>query len=291
MADNHSGKRYNNKHFIKLTYVDAKTLSSHKYSCISEIRHEMKIPMSPKYINNIRLGLTESLCKELFVYNEKMKGIPLAFDNIKVIKSNIIDDQDFFMLTVSVIFLVFNPVIGKILHGTVNKISDHHFGCLIHNCINGSIRHPREDYLTQEQKEIVKNIAVGDKVIFKVHKLDVHHDILFILGDIAQEFYQKVHHNLNSTKPKTEEDVNNNEGSLFKSSCETPKKKKKHDEEERNILTEERDIVYEEENIVNGQNKQKLKRKRTDSSSQSESPSKKKKKKRKKKKKSEEDTD
>lgn len=107
------------------TYVDAKTLSSHKYSCISEIRHEMKIPMSPKYINNIRLGLTESLCKELFVYNEKMKGIPLAFDNIKVIKSNIIDDQDFFMLTVSVNFLVFNPVIGKILHGTVNKISEY----------------------------------------------------------------------------------------------------------------------------------------------------------------------
>ena len=181
--------------YIHFSYKEAKKLSSTQHSCVVEVLHEMSLSMSPKFVSNIRLGLKEKLGKELLTYNEELHGVPLAFDNIKVISSQIIDDQDLFKLVIKLSFVVFKPEPGKLLNAVVNKITDHHFGCVIHNCINGSVRQPNLDILTDSQKNIASNIAIGDTITFKVWKLDIHHGILFVLGDIVAQCYQRIRRN------------------------------------------------------------------------------------------------
>ena len=70
-------------------------------------------------------------------------------------------------------------------------LADHHMGCLIHGCVNGSIRQPNLDNLSVDQKAILSNIKVGSEVLFTVTKVDNHHDILFVLGDVAPQFYSR----------------------------------------------------------------------------------------------------
>ena len=46
----------------------------------------MKIPvaLAPKYLNNLRLGVTLSLDKLLCKYHSDMKGIPIAYKDVKL---------------------------------------------------------------------------------------------------------------------------------------------------------------------------------------------------------------
>ncbi|XP_047134799.1 DNA-directed RNA polymerase I subunit RPA43 [Hydra vulgaris] len=184
-----SFSHHKNKHFIHLTYKDALKMALKSHSCIEKVEHEKVLSMSPKFINSIRIGLKETLNKDLFVYNNSLNGVPFAFGKIHINKSEIIDDLERFNLTLEVSYMVFKPRLGKILRATINKIADHHLGCLIHGCINGSIIQPNFDYLSASQKEIIDNIKVGSEVLFTITKIDNHNDILFVVGEIAPQFY------------------------------------------------------------------------------------------------------
>jgi len=176
---------------LHFTYGEAKKLTTNKYSSVVEISHDMSLSMSPMYIGNINFGLKETLNKELLNYNEQLKGVPLAYNNIKIVDSHVIDDQDLFKLDIKLSFVVFKPEPGQFLDAVVNKTTDHHIGCVIHNCINSSVRQPKVDALSDEQKDITNNIEVGDTITFKVWRLDVHHGILFVLGDIIGPCYTR----------------------------------------------------------------------------------------------------
>ena len=54
------------------------------------------------------------------------------------------------------------------------------------------MRKPKEKYLSEKQKKIVKAIEIKDKVLFEVTRLDIHHDILSVSGEIASKFYDKM---------------------------------------------------------------------------------------------------
>ena len=54
------------------------------------------------------------------------------------------------------------------------------------------MRKPKEKYLSEKQKKIVKAIEIQDKVLFEVTRLDIHHDILSVSGEIASKFYDKM---------------------------------------------------------------------------------------------------
>ena len=118
-----SGKRKFQKYFINISYKDAGKLASVRHSCVEELEYKLKLPVSPKYTSNIGEGVKEQLNKMLFLYEEKLKGVPLAFDKIKIVNSEIIDDQEFINLNISASFIVFKPKISKILYGVVTRIS------------------------------------------------------------------------------------------------------------------------------------------------------------------------
>ena len=54
------------------------------------------------------------------------------------------------------------------------------------------MRKPKEKYLSEKQKKIVKAIEIKDTVLFEVTRLDIHHDILSVSGEIASKFYDKM---------------------------------------------------------------------------------------------------
>lgn len=189
--DNARSTRLMRQHMLHFTFNEAKKLTKKKNSSVVEVLHDMSLSMSPRFIGNINLGLKETLSKELLTYNEQLKGVPLAYNNIKIIDSHVIDDQDLFKLDIKLTFIVFKPQPGEFLDAVVNKTTDHHIGCVIHNCINSSVRQPKIDALTDEQKAVTENIEIGDTITFKVFRMDIHHGILFVLGDIIGPCYTR----------------------------------------------------------------------------------------------------
>ena len=114
---------YRRRNFVQIPLQKVRKLAFKKYSCIQEVEHNMKIALSPKYLGDIGAGIKEILDKELFCYNDTLKGVPLAYDKITVVTSAIIDDQEFISVTIKVNLLIFKPEIGQSLYGVVNKIS------------------------------------------------------------------------------------------------------------------------------------------------------------------------
>merc|ERR1712072_636579 len=160
---------------IHFAFNQAKKLVTTRHSCVLEVPHDMTLTMSPQFVPNIREGLKETLDKFLLVYDKGLRGVPLAYDCIKVVSSQIIDDLEVFKLNIKLTFVVFRPEPGTLLNGIVNKITDSHFGCIIHKCINASVRQPERRVLSENQKTTIDNITVGAKITFKIWKLDVHH--------------------------------------------------------------------------------------------------------------------
>ncbi|XP_066926340.1 DNA-directed RNA polymerase I subunit RPA43-like [Clytia hemisphaerica] len=241
MASNESRHKKEPKiHFLKLAFKDAKQMSQGKHSCLEEVKHTMNISLAPKFIGNLKLGLKEEMNKFLFVYQTKLNGVPLAYDRIQITKSKIIDDQEFLNLEICVNFIVFQPEISKILRGCVNKLGDHYYGCLFHNCINGMAFKPNPSKLpTEEIKNYFKNIKLGDEILIKISKIQTEHEVLFVKGGIWTDKRSRKLSRSETTEdslgdPSVKSEMleeNNNDQSIIESLTTTtttsPKKKKK----------------------------------------------------------------
>ena len=87
------------------------------------------------------------------------------------------------IIIVIVIIIIINYYYLMMMILIVCFAGHHHLGCIIHNCINGSVRKPKEDSL--------EDMVIGDDIVFKINKIDVHHDILFIIGDVTPHFLHR----------------------------------------------------------------------------------------------------
>ncbi|XP_007944814.1 DNA-directed RNA polymerase I subunit RPA43 [Orycteropus afer afer] len=153
------------------TYAAACALVSSRYSCLVAGPHRRHIALSPRYLNRKRTGIREQLDAELLRYSESLLGVPVAYDNIKVVGElgDIYDDQGHIHLNIEADFIIFCPEPGQKLMGTVNKVSSSHIGCLVHGCFNASI--PKPEQMPAEQWQTLE-INVGDEVEFEVFRLD-----------------------------------------------------------------------------------------------------------------------
>ncbi|XP_025320099.3 DNA-directed RNA polymerase I subunit RPA43 [Canis lupus dingo] len=153
------------------TYAAACALVSSRYSCLVAGPHRRHIALSPRYLHRKRTGIREQLDAELLRYSESLSGVPIAYDNIKVVGElgDIYDDQGHIHLNIEADFVIFCPEPGKKLMGIVNKVSSSHIGCLVHGCFNASI--PKPEQMSTEQWQILE-INVGDELEFEVFRLD-----------------------------------------------------------------------------------------------------------------------
>ncbi|XP_041514328.1 DNA-directed RNA polymerase I subunit RPA43 [Microtus oregoni] len=153
------------------SYAAACALVSSRYSCLVAGPHRRHIALSPRYLSRKRTGIREQLDAELLRYSESLLGVPIAYDNIRVVGElgDIYDDQGHIHLNIEADFVIFCPEPGQKLMGTVNKVSSSHIGCLVHGCFNASI--PKPEQMSYEEWQTLQ-INVGDELEFDVFRLD-----------------------------------------------------------------------------------------------------------------------
>ncbi|XP_064146111.1 DNA-directed RNA polymerase I subunit RPA43 isoform X2 [Loxodonta africana] len=125
------------------TYAAACALVSNHYSCLVAGPHRRHIALSPRYLNRKRTGIREQLDAELLRYSESLLGVPVAYDNIKVVGElgDIYDDQGHIHLNIEADFVIFCPEPGQ------------------------KLMMPAEQWQTLE-------INLGDELEFEVFRLD-----------------------------------------------------------------------------------------------------------------------
>ncbi|XP_043824728.1 DNA-directed RNA polymerase I subunit RPA43 [Dromiciops gliroides] len=140
-------------------------------SCLSVGPHRRHVALAPRFLDRKRSGLRQQLDRELLRYSESLQGVPVAYDNLKIVGElgDIYDDQGHIHLNVEADFVIFCPERGQKLLGTVNKVAPSHLGCLVHGCFNASI--PKPEHMPMEQWQNL-HFNVGDELEFEVSRLD-----------------------------------------------------------------------------------------------------------------------
>ncbi|XP_028345896.1 DNA-directed RNA polymerase I subunit RPA43 isoform X2 [Physeter macrocephalus] len=199
------------------TYAAACALVNSRYSCLVAGPHRRHIALSPRYLNRKRTGIREQLDAELLRYSESLLGVPIAYDNIKVVGElgDIYDDQGHIHLNIEADFVIFCPEPGQKLMGTVNKVSSSHIGCLVHGCFNASI--PKPEQMPAEQWQTLE-INMGDELEFEVFRLD---------SDAAGVFCIRGKLNITSLQTKCSEVSEEVTETGTEEATEKPQKKKK----------------------------------------------------------------
>ncbi|CAN8184878.1 unnamed protein product [Coccothraustes coccothraustes] len=164
----------------------ARALVARRYSCLVAAPHRRHVALPPRFLGRKRSGIRAQLDAELLRYSESLQGVPVAYDNIKVVGElgDIYDDQGFIHLDVEADFIIFSPKKGKKLVGIINKVAPSHIGCLIHGCFNASIPKPEQMSLAQWQE---LGLKIGDELKFQVLHLDSDTaGVFFIRGGLTK---------------------------------------------------------------------------------------------------------
>ncbi|XP_072268644.1 DNA-directed RNA polymerase I subunit RPA43 [Pyxicephalus adspersus] len=153
------------------SFSEACKLVNSQHSCLVLRTHRRPLALSPRYLNKKKSGIQEQLGEELLKYSSRLKGVPVAYDNIKIVGElgDIHDDVGYIHLNVQADFVLFQPKPGQKLVGIVNKVAPSHIGCLVHGCFNASIPRPVRVPIEGWQHIGVK---IGDHLEFDVFRLD-----------------------------------------------------------------------------------------------------------------------
>ncbi|XP_025928473.1 DNA-directed RNA polymerase I subunit RPA43 [Apteryx rowi] len=172
------------------SFAVARGLVGRRYSCLVVTPHRRHIALAPRFLGRKRTGIRAQLDAELLRYSESLQGVPVAYDNIKVVGElgDIYDDQGFIHLNIEADFVIFSPKKGKKLVGVINKVAPSHIGCLIHGCFNASIPKPEQMSVVQWQE---LGLKIGDELKFQVLHLDSDAaGVFFIRGGLTKTSLQ-----------------------------------------------------------------------------------------------------
>uniref|UniRef100_A0AAY4DAQ5 DNA-directed RNA polymerase subunit n=1 Tax=Denticeps clupeoides TaxID=299321 RepID=A0AAY4DAQ5_9TELE len=168
-------------------FAEACALLDAPYSCLVLDGHRRHVALPPVYLRKKKRGIREELSAELLKYSDSMKGVPLAFDDIKVVgpHADILDDQGYVHMNIEATFVVFKPKRGQKLKGVVNKLGQTHVGCLVHGCFNASVLKPGSLSVEAWRDSGLK---VGDDLEFEVANLDADAaGVLLIRGRLTND--------------------------------------------------------------------------------------------------------
>uniref|UniRef100_A0A8C2EUL1 DNA-directed RNA polymerase subunit n=1 Tax=Cyprinus carpio TaxID=7962 RepID=A0A8C2EUL1_CYPCA len=246
------------------SFADAVKLLNARYSCLALDTHRRHISLSPVHLRKKRTGIREELDAELLKYSSSLKGVPVAYDNIKVVgqHGDIHDDQGFVHLSIEASFVVFKPKTGSKLVGVINKTGVGHVGCLVHGCFNASVVKP--SLLSSEQWRD-SGLCVGQSLEFEVFQLDADAaGVLLIRGRLekcrcGQRFLLEMTVE-SATEPESTEDAIDSP---------KPKKKKKKDKREiESLNTSSLELtaahINQTDSSANAHHKEKKKKKKKD---------------------------
>nr|XP_057903360.1 DNA-directed RNA polymerase I subunit RPA43 [Doryrhamphus excisus] len=263
------------------SFAAASELVSAPYSCLVMNTHRRHVAMPPLYLNKKRTGLREELDAELLKYSTSLKGVPVAYDDIRIVghHGGIYDDSGYIHMDIEANFIIFQPTKGQRLLGKVNKLGVSHVGCLVHGCFNASI--PKPNLLSVDTWREA-GPSIGAELEFEVTTLDADTaGVLLIRGKLDRTKVQELlaiaetsETDISVNQPElqvTEPAAEPTEESVMEDSSKKKKKKKKDKTKEEAV----------EEEIGQDNNNATLEKNGTESDVNSNEPAEKKKKKKK----------
>ncbi|CAL4138806.1 unnamed protein product [Meganyctiphanes norvegica] len=129
----------------KKSYLEeAKKLINLPQSCMKKEDTSVMLLLHPKHTTNVKKGIIEELDAMLQRYSETLNGIPMAYENIKLLSNYgvLLHDNAFTHVHVSATFYVFTPEVGSELQGVACKKSKNIIGFLVYNKFNVSATCP-----------------------------------------------------------------------------------------------------------------------------------------------------
>lgn len=203
-----------------MTYEEAFKLIGEPYSYFTISKTRKHISLSPAYIGNVSEGLHEAIRNDLKRYSPALQGIPMAYDKPKCVQrcGYIMDESPYIHFDVEIEYVVFQPKIGSILQGCINKVSEDNIGCLVHGTFNASIHKPHG---VSNSEWIGKDLSGGDDIVFVVTQIHTKSGIVSFYGEITSDTTSKkaVTQITQKRKVKVPKEISNNfeleDGSSF----------------------------------------------------------------------------
>ncbi|KAM3595919.1 uncharacterized protein V6R79_005275 [Siganus canaliculatus] len=174
------------------SFASASELLSAPYSCLVMSTHRRHVALPPMYLSKKRTGIQEELGAELLRFSQTLNGVPVAYDNIRIVghHGDIYNDSGYIHMDIEANFIVFQPQTGQKLLGTVNKLSVGHVGCLVHGCFNASIPKPN---LVPVETWRDAGPRIGAELEFEVTALDADAvGVLLIRGRLDRTRVQEL---------------------------------------------------------------------------------------------------
>ncbi|XP_029370085.1 DNA-directed RNA polymerase I subunit RPA43 [Echeneis naucrates] len=253
------------------SFAAASELLSAPYSCLVMNTHRRHIALPPLFLNKKRSGIREELEDELLKFSPRLKGVPLAYDGVRIVgpHGDIYDDNGYIHMDIEANFIVFQPKKGQKLLGKVNKLGTSYVGCLVHGCFNASI--PKPNLVSMETWRDA-GPRIGAEVEFEVTALDADVvGVLLIRGRLDRTKVQELmamgessELSIPTEQPDTEPKPEPTEQSPDETSKKKKKKKKKKDteeEREEQIASEPNGTIVEANGNEAGEKKKKKKKK------------------------------
>ncbi|CAB1443070.1 unnamed protein product [Pleuronectes platessa] len=174
------------------SFAAASELLSAPYSCLVMNTHRRHVALPPMYLQKKRTGILVELEAELLKFSPSLKGVPLAYDNISIVRQHgdIYDDSSYIHMDIEANFILFQPTVGQKLLGKVNKLGVSHVGCLVHDCFNASI--PKPNLVPMETWRDA-GPRIGADLEFEVTALDADNvGVLLIRGRLDRTRVQEL---------------------------------------------------------------------------------------------------
>lgn len=165
---------------FKMTWKEACEKCAERHSCMRKVVICRSMSASPAHLSedgcvDVRKLVNHTFTPLLFHFNEALKGVPVAYGNIKCLDrvAKLVDDWPRVVLRVQIEVVVFAPRVKQKLHAVVNKISPcrQHLGLLACNLFNVSVYKSKLSKGKRKDGEDVKvkldgdgGVRVGDQV-------------------------------------------------------------------------------------------------------------------------------
>jgi hypothetical protein len=86
----------------------------------------VKVSLEPQKSGGVMIAVKEKLNNILFKYNEDVQGVPILYDELSFVPgkhyARIFGEYPWLHVDVRTTFLVFQPTVGQLLKGQVNKV-------------------------------------------------------------------------------------------------------------------------------------------------------------------------
>lgn len=132
-------------------------------SLVSKKVSTVPMCLMPGVLSKIKEGLEAQLMPHLNRYYPPVGAILLGWEGLRCSQSTgrLVSDSPAIHVEVTGCFYIFSPLIGSVLPAEVNKLSEKHIGCLIHETFNISLMGDRMD----------SSVSTGEVIMIEVTKM------------------------------------------------------------------------------------------------------------------------